>query len=134
MTDVFPDIAVGEALVEVLTLSFKAKGAITKGDIVKMDTHTAGEIGSVSKVTGTDDKPIGQALKTVADGEYVPVLVIGIAKVTGSGAITLGTWVKTASPGGSYVATTASLTVGCLGKALQTFANDDMGLILIGPW
>jgi len=134
MTDLFSAVELGEAVKTEAQMSFKAQSAITKGDVVKMDTHTAGAIGSVSKVTGTDDKPIGVAQKSVSAGEYVPVLIAGIIKVTGSGAITLGTWVKTAAPGGSYVMTTASLTVGCLGKALQTFANGDTGLILLGHW
>jgi len=133
MTDLFSDIALGEALVEILTLSLKAQGAITKGDLVKMDAHTAGEIGSVSKVTGTDDKAVGIALKSVSAGEYVSVCCIGIVKVTGSGAITLGTFVKTAAPGGSYVMSAASLTVGTVGKALQTFSDGDTGLILLCP-
>jgi len=134
LTDLFSDVELGEAVKVDAQMSFKAQSAITKGDVVKMDTHTSGSLGSVSKVTGTDDKPLGVAMKTVSAGEYVPVLVSGVIKVTGSGAITIGTWVKTAAPGGSYVMTTASLTVGCVGKALQTFTNGDTGMILIGHW
>jgi len=151
MTDLFSDIAVGEALQEILTLSFKAQAAITKGQAVKMSTHTAGEVGNVT-VAGAGDKAIGIALKTVSANEYVPVLMVGVAKVTGSGAISIGAAVKSGAngvvaaavrtvtiPSGGTAVTSSSaqpsMTVEAgiaFGFSLQTFADGDTGLIAVG--
>jgi len=135
MTDLFPDIALGEALVEVLTLSFKAASAITKGDLVEMNTHTAGEIGSVSTINADADIVVGMALKDIASGDYGPVCVIGVVKVKSCGSITLGNSVKSeytsnATPVSLVVASGAA-EKGHLGVALQTFTDEDEGLIIL---
>jgi len=152
MADLFPALALGDALDETqaLIIDFKAQNAITKGQAVKMSTHTSGELGSVD-VAGAGDKAIGVALKTVVAGDPVAVLVKGATKVTASGAITIGSAVKagasgvvvaavntvTIPSGGTTVTSTSanpSMTVEAgiaFGIALQTFANGDTGLILV---
>ena len=98
MTDLFSAVELGEAIKIDAQMSFKAQANITKGQAVKMSTHTAGVIGSVT-VAGAGDKAIGVALKTVNANEYVPVLLQGIVKVTASGAITIGAAVKSGASG-----------------------------------
>jgi len=151
MTDLFSAVEVGEAVKTDAQMSFKAQASITKGQAVKMSTHTAGAIGSVT-VAGAGDKAIGIALKSAGAGEYVPVLLQGIVKVTGSGAITIGSAVKsgasgvvaaavrtvTIPTGSTAVQSTSaqpSMTVEAgvaFGFALQTFADGDTGLIYVG--
>jgi len=151
LTDLFSAVEVGEAVKVDAQMSFKAQAAVTKGQAVKMSTHTAGAIGSVT-VAGAGDKAIGVAMKTVAAGEYVPVLLQGIVKVTASGAITIGNAVKSGAlgvvvaavrtviiPSGSTTVTSSSaqpsMTVEAgvaFGFALQTFADTDTGLIYVG--
>jgi len=130
MADHFSDINVGEALVQDFVLSLKAYGSISKGDLVYLSNHTTGEIGAVSSATGTQ-VPVGQALKSASAGDYVPILVRGVAKVTASGSITLGTKVKSVAPGGSYVAASTAYAVTNCGIALQTLSNGDTGLIIL---
>jgi hypothetical protein len=151
MTDLFSTVEVGEAVKTEAQMSFKAQASITKGQSVKMSTHTAGEIGSIT-VAGAGDKAIGVALKSASAGEYVPVLLQGIVKVTGSGAITIGAAVKSGAsgvvaaavrtmtiPSGETTVTSSSaqpsMTVEAgvaFGFALQTFADGDTGLIYVG--
>jgi len=150
MADLFSELATGEALQTQLVLSFKAQATITKGQAVKMSTHTAGEIGSVA-VAGAGDKAIGVALLTVVENEYVPVLLIGVVKVTAAGAITIGASVKAAANGAvaaavravsipsgtvSVTSTSAQPSMNvegglAFGFALQTFADGDTGLIFV---
>ena len=150
MTDLFSAVEVGESVKTEAQLSFKAQSAITKGQAVKMSTHTAGAIGSVA-TAGAGDKAIGVAQKSVAAGKYVPVLLKGIVKVTGSGAITIGAAVKSGAsgvvaaavrtvtiPSGATTVTSSSaqpsMTVEAgiaFGFALQTFADGDTGLIYV---
>jgi len=161
VADLYPAVEVGEAVKVDAQLSFKAQTAITKGQLVKMDTHTDGEIGSVSPA-GAGDKAIGVALKSVNAGEYVPVLIRGIVKVTASGAISIGSLVKAGANGvvvaaNTYLAyvkgtattyvpddsTIAGVSLAASGNipvdgglacgiALQTFADGDTGLIYVG--
>jgi len=152
MTDLFPALALGDALDEsqAFIMDFKAQASITKGQAVKMSTHTAGEVGSVT-VAGAGDTAVGIALKTVSAGEYVTVLLKGVVKVTASGAVTIGTDVKSGAngvvvaavktvtiPTGATAVTSTSaqpsMTVEAgiaFGVALQTFADGDTGLILV---
>jgi len=151
MTDLFSAVEVGEAVKTDAQMSFKAQAAITKGQAVKMSTHTAGEIGNIT-VAGAGDKAIGIALKSADAGEYAPVLLQGIVKVTGSGSISIGAAVKsgasgvvvaavrtvTIPSGGTTVTSTSaqpSMTVEAglaFGFALQTFGDGDTGLIYVG--
>lgn len=150
MTDQFPDCDLGQSVSEVYRLSFKCESAVAKGACVKMDTHTAGEVGSIS-TAGAGDKPIGVALRAGEAGDFIPVLVAGIVKVTASGSISLGAAVKAAAngkvqaavntvtipSGGTTVTSTSaqpSMTVEsgiAFGVALQTFANNDTGLVAV---
>lgn len=150
MTDLFPDADLGEAISEVYRMSFMCQSAVTKGRCVKLDTHTASEIGSISEA-GAGDKVVGIAMRSGEAGEYIPVLIMGIIKATASGAITLGTAVKAAAngkvqtaaetvtiPSGATTVTSTSaqpsMTVEAgiaFGVALQTFADGDTGLIAI---
>jgi len=150
MTDLFPDADLGEAISEVYRMSFKCQSAVTKGRCVKLDTHTDGEIGSISEA-GAGDKVIGVAMRSGEAGEYIPVLIIGIIKVTASGAISLGAPVKAAAngkvqaaaetvtiPSGATTVTSTSaqpsMTVEggiAFGVALQTFSDGDTGLVAI---
>ena len=149
--DLFPELDIGEALQAKLVLSFKAQAAVHKGYPAKMDTHTAGEIGSVSEA-GVGEKAIGIFMKDADADEMVAVLLIGVVKVTASGSITIGSAVKPATggkvaaalrtvtipTGGTTVTSTSaqpSMTVEsgiAFGFALQTFANLDTGLIAVG--
>jgi len=129
MTDHFPDIDAGETLLGSIIISMKCAGSITKGDLVKMSTHTTKEIGTIAVTASTGDIPIGQALKSGSAGDYIPVLVKGVGKLMASGNITLGAMVKTAAPGGQYVASTSSWAAGYVGKALQTLSDGDTGLV-----
>ena len=130
MADLYPAVELGEAVKIDALLSFKAETAITKGQVVKLDTHTDGELGSVSPC-GAGETPIGVALKSAAAGDYVPVLVRGIVKVTASGAITLGSKLKPAADGKVAAAAAADDWTTGLGRALQTFADGDTGLIYV---
>jgi len=138
MTDLFSEIALGEALVELLPpQSFKAQNAITKGDLVKMSTHTAGVIGTVTPVSADGDVVVGIALRDIPAGEYGPILTAGWVKVKACGAITLGSIVKSeytadATPK-TLVEASAAWSAGNCGIALQTFADEDEGIILLCP-
>jgi len=151
LTDLFSAVEVGEAVKVDAQMSFKAQSAITKGQAVKMSTHTSGAIGSVA-TAGASDKAIGVAMRTAAASEYVPVLLRGIIKMTASGAITIGASVKSGAsgvasaavrtvtiPSGATTVTSSSaqpsMTVEAgvaFGFALQTFADSDTGLIYVG--
>jgi hypothetical protein len=148
MTDLYPGLALGDALnpQDAIIIPAKAESAITKGQLVIWNTHTAGEIGSVS-VAGAGAKNVaGVALKTLAAGEVGPILIRGIVKVTASGAISLGS--KIASGTAGVVVASAALDAPVTyaeadmqteldkiearcGMALQTFANADTGLVFI---
>src|SRR3990170_5053484 len=99
MADLFPDVPnVGDVQIDIVSESFKAQNAITKGQLVKISTHTLGEISSVD-VAGAGDKAIGMAKKTVVAGEHVPVLRLGKAKLTAGGAISTGAAIKAGATG-----------------------------------
>lgn len=135
MADLFPDIAVGEVLVEGLTLPFVAEAAITKGQVVKVTVAAASGTLARVNVAGAGEIGIGVALKSVTAGEEVPVCVAGVVKVGAiAGAIAVGSRVKTAAGGKITVAADTDI-VGILGIALQTFAaaTADDGLIYLCP-
>lgn len=136
MTDLFSDIDVGEALVEVLVLSFKCQSAVTKGEVVVADTHASGSVVTISTADADALDPLGMAMKDGAAGEYIPVLVIGVGKATAGGAITAGNCCRCAANGklqampGTKVAGDEEKIVA---RALQDFAADgDTGLFLFG--
>jgi len=134
MADLFSSWEVGEGY-GILIQSFKCESAVTKGQLVVANTHTSGEYVSVSTAGAAATDVIGVALASGAAGEYIPVTIIGIAKVTASGAITAGEKVRSAA-NGAVQAMPGTPSAGdekqIVGRALQDFANGDTGLILVG--
>ena len=130
MADLYPQADLGEMINDGRVFSFVANAAITKGQAVKF-VAVANDLPKVD-VAGAGDKAVGVALKTVAAGEECPVAMSdAVVKVTGSGAITAGEPVKSAVNG--VVAVGIRLTDATIfATALQTFADGDTGLILIG--
>lgn len=135
MTDLFSSWDVGEGY-GILIQSFKCESDVTKGELVVADTHTAGEYVSVSTAGAAAVDVIGVALASGAAGEYIPVMLIGIVKVTNStNAIAAGEKVIAAANGkiDVYPATpSAGDEEKIVGRALQDFADGDTGLILVG--
>ena len=153
MADLFPALALGDCLDEAqaVILPFKiVTSDITKGQVVKVSSHVAGELGSIS-VAGAGMKATGVALKGGAVGDTIPVLLSGVVKVTGKGTIPIGSSVRSdidgvvsvagvvvIIPPGTVAVTSdsaqPSMTVGAgiaFGVALQTFADGDTGLIVV---
>jgi len=137
MADLWPDAEVGELISEGEVLSFEAAGAITKGKTVYLSADM-----KVSQCSAATQYALGVALKTVALGEFCPVCVKGVVKVTAGGAITRGAKVQTDANGNVIVLADGSGTytpselpdriARAFGRALQTFANADTGLICVG--
>jgi len=137
MTDLWPDAEVGEMISDGTVLSFEAEATITKGKCVYLTDDM-----KVSQAAAAQDC-IGVALKSVEVGEFCPVCVQGIVKITASGAITRGQAIYGSDVDGDPLALddqavdeggTAKYTI-CysrrIGFALQTFADDDIGLIMV---
>lgn len=130
MADLYPALDLGEMLNEGLVLDFEANAAITKGQAVKL-VAVANDLPKVD-VAGAGDMAVGVAMKTVAAGEMCPVAMAGaFIKVTGSGAITAGGAVKSGAAG-VVTAGTRLTDATIFATVLQTFADGDTGLILIG--
>jgi len=137
MTDLWPDAEVGEMISDGTVLSFEAAGAITKGKAVYLSADM-----KVSQCSAATQYAVGIALKTVALGEFCPVCVKGVVKVTAGGAITRGVQVQTDANANVIVLADGSATytpaelpdrvARALGVALQTFANGDTGLTFVG--
>jgi hypothetical protein len=132
MADLYPALALGDCLDESQAHieTFKCASAVTKGQVVVFNTHTAGELPSVSTAGAAAGNCLGVALKSGAAGEYIPVLIRGVVKVTASGAITGGTPVVSGASG-TVAALGANTFEKVIGRALQTFADTDTGLVLI---
>jgi len=135
LVDLWSDAEVGEMISDGIVLSFEAETIITKGKCVYLSADM-----KVSQCTALTQHAIGVALKTVAIGEFCPVCVRGVVKVTCGGDITRGGVVQT-DANGNVVVVVAAAAVGdvvdrisrTLGKALQTFtgATSDTGLIYV---
>ena len=135
LTDLWSAIELGEALAEVLTQSFKAESDVTKGQIVVADTHTADEYASVAAGGAGAVDAVGVALQDIDAGEWGPVLLIGVVKVTASGSITAGNKVRPAATGKVQAMPTtpaAGDEKQIIGKSLQDAADGDMVVILLG--
>jgi len=136
MADLFSQWDVGEGM-GILIQSFKCAAAITKGQVVVADTHTSGEYPSVNVAGAAATDVIGVALASGAINEYIPVMIVGIVKVTASAAaITAGEKVRAAA-NGQIQAMPATPAAGdekqIVGRALQDFgATGDSGLIIVG--
>jgi len=136
MADLYPAVGLGDAVFPILVIPMKCESAVTKGQVVVYNTHTAGELPSVSAAGANAESVAGVALKSGGAGEVIPVLVKGIVKVTGTGAITMGNRLVTGAAG--VVAAMAADTFTALqlisrniGWAMQTFASGDTGLIFV---
>lgn len=85
MTDHASSFTKGEIVTDKNVVTCLSGAAITKGVFVKISSGT-GEIPTV--VTATANSGVlGVALKSAASGEYIPVLIQGITKMT-LGAVT----------------------------------------------
>jgi len=136
LTDLWPDAETGEMISDGVVVSFEAAGAITKGKAVYLSADM-----KVSQCTAATQYAVGIALKTVAQGEFCPICVRGVIKVTAGGAISRGVQVQTdasaniiALADGSATYTPSELpdrVARALGVALQTFANGDTGLVYV---
>jgi len=137
MADYYPAVAVGDAIYEILKVPMKCESAVTKGQVVVFNTHTDGELPSVSPAGADAENVAGVALKSGSAGEVIPVLKKGIVKVTGSGAITMGNRLVTAANGqvkamAADTLTALQLISRNIGHAMQTFgAGTNTGLIFI---
>jgi hypothetical protein len=137
VVDLWPDAEVGEMISDGTVLSFEAETAITKGKCVYLTADM-----KVSQAASAQNC-IGIALKSVEVGESCPVCVRGVVKITASGAITRGQAVYGSDIDGDPLALsdqavdeggTAKYTIYYsrrIGFALQTFADNDTGLIMV---
>lgn len=137
MTDLWPDIEVGEMLTSGEVLSFEAEAAITKGSPVYLTDDM-----KVSPSPGGDNA-VGVAVSSAEAGKQCSVCVRGVVKVIANGAIARGAAVCSAAngkvsqlvdqpvdEGGS--ATYTIYYARKLGIALQTTSADgDTFLILV---
>jgi len=136
LTDLWPDAETGEMISDGVVLSLEAAGIITKGKTVYLSADM-----KVSQCSAATQYAIGIALKTVAVGEFCPVCVRGVVKVTAGGAINRGAQVQTDASGNVVVLADGSATytpgelpdrvARALGVALQTFADGDTGLVYV---
>jgi len=148
MADLFPALALGDVLDEENAVIIKAEceSAVVKGQIVEWNTHTAGEIGSVSTAPANSKKIAGGAMKNGAAGEVIPICKVGLWKGKASGAITIGTKVVSGANGvlvaSAALDAPASYTEAAMqaeldktesrcGIAVQTFADGDEGLFFL---
>jgi len=132
LADLYPALALGDALdpAQVKTINAKCESAVTKGQLVIFNTHTAGEIPSVSTAGAAATNVLGVALKSGSAGDIIPVGWIGVFKVKASGAITGGVLIVSGAAG-VIVTVGANTFEKVVGRALQTFADGDEGLAFI---
>jgi hypothetical protein len=133
MADLFSQWDLGEGYA-LLTQSFKCGSAVTKGQLV-VPTHVAGEYPTVAPAGANATNVIGVALASGASGECIPVMIVGIVKVTAASAIAAGSKIASAA-NGQVQAMPGTPAAGdeqkICGLALQGFASGDTGLILVG--
>jgi len=134
MADLFPNgLALGDALDEKqsIIVPYVCQTAVTKGQVVKFDTHVAGALPTVSTAGALATNCLGVAMKSGLAGETITVLVKGIVKVTAVGAITGGVLIV-AGAAGTVSTVGANTFEKVIGYAIQTFADTDTGLIFFG--
>jgi len=153
MADLFPALALGECLdlLQATVIDAQLADVVAKGDVVARSAPISGDVDSVIQAGANAANVIGVALKGGVAGDIVPILLNGIVKVTASGAITGGSKIKAAAagkvqaavvtvtiPAGATTVTSTSaqpsMTVEggiAIGRALQTFADGDVGLVFI---
>jgi len=132
MADLYPALALGDVLDEANAHIIKAKceTAVTKGQVVIFNTHTPGEIPSVSPAGAAAANCFGVAMKSGGPGEVILICIAGVVKVTASGAITGGVMIVSGAAG-VIVTVGANTFDKVIGRALQTFADTDTGLAFI---
>jgi hypothetical protein len=134
MADLYPGLALGDAVDEEQAViePFKCESAVTKGQVVIFNTHTAGELPSVSTAGALATNVMGVAMKTGAIGETIPVLRTGLVKVKAVGAIVGGVLIVIGAAG--TVSTIGANTFEkVVGMAIQTFADGDEGIVDLRP-
>jgi len=161
MADLYSQADLGEMINDGQVLSFEAAAAITKGQAVKF-VAVANDLPQVNVAGDGDKAIGVATLSVSAGEMCPVAMNGAIVKVTASGAITAGSAVKAAANGavqavdrvidyvkgsattyvpddstleGVSLAANGSINVPAslaFGTALQTFANGDTGLILIG--
>jgi len=99
LTDLFSAVELGEAILTIAEVSYKCESAVTKGQVVVADTHTAQQLVSIATAGAAATDAVGVAMKSGSAGDYIPVLRIGQIKVTASGSITAGEKVRCAASG-----------------------------------
>ena len=120
---------------------FQASGTVTEGRPVKLGTGVAGAIKCQNGSALGDS--IGVALKSGSTGDYIPVAITGVLKLTADGSstnITTGDMVMSNASGkviGGTFTTASMKTFGgnsyVLGMALQpSTADGDEILVLLG--
>lgn len=132
MTDLFPAIALGDALDEEQAhiVPYKCESAVTKGQIVIFNTHTAAELPSVSTAGAAAINAIGMAMKTGGVGRVIPVLMSGVCKATSTTGVTGGV-LLVCGASGTVETVGANTFEKIIGRALQTLGAGDTGLVAI---
>lgn len=135
MADLYPALALGDCLDEskAVIINAKCETAVTKGQLVIFNTHTAGEIPSVSTAGSAATNVLGIAMKSGAAGEFIPVGVTGIFKAADSGAGVVGGVMIVSGAAGTIATVGVNVFGTIVGKAIQTFAASDTGLINLYP-
>ena len=78
MVDYAPEVDLGEMVGEGIVITCKAASAITKGQLVKLSDGTDLSVTSATAKSNV----LGVAMKSANSGEYLPVLVRGVTKLT----------------------------------------------------
>ena len=138
MADLYAQADLGEMINEGKTADFVAAEPIAKGQLVKLSTHVAGDMGTVSIATAACLDFIGVAITAaVAIGDTLTVALKnggGVVKVTNAaGAVIVGTKFQCGATGLIDVFGAAALgdDKKTAGVALMTFGNGDTGLIAL---
>jgi len=138
LADLYPGVDVGEMINDGKVAPFVVGTAVTKGQLVILSTHVAGEVGTIAPAGAAALNVIGVALQSGAAGETVSVALCGgggIVKVTNTtNAPAVGTKIIAGAAGtiDIYPATPAAGDDRKVaGIALMTFASGDTGLILL---
>jgi hypothetical protein len=133
MADLFGSLAVGDCLDEAqaVIINAKCETAVTKGQIVIFNTHTSGEIPSVSTGGALGTNGLGVAMKSGVAGEVIPVGKKQLFKVTDSGAGVTGGVLIVLGAAGTITTIGANTFEKVVGRAWQTFGAGDTGLAWI---
>lgn len=139
MTDKFTKAAVGEAVLVISEAVYKVETAVTKGQVVAVQTHVDDGLPTIQPATDGSLVVVGVAQKDGAVGESIPVLKIGIIKCAGGDSgCTLGKHIMAAASTATAPTLAANGNVEdadaynkVIGRALQTIASGDTGLVFI---